>query len=60
VASDLNLHVDREHHQRHDCRHGLSYDMWMAARKRAGEAERCDQLRMIEEQAWEVTERGLQ
>jgi hypothetical protein len=34
--------------------------MWTAVRQRAGEGELCDRLRMIEVEAGELAERGLQ
>ena len=39
--------------------HGWNYDVWTAARQRAREAERRDQLTLIVEEAGEAAERGL-
>jgi hypothetical protein len=39
MAGDDNLHLNRECCQRHDCRCGWSYDMWMAVSWRAREME---------------------
>jgi len=39
---------------------GWSYGVWMAARWRARDAERCDQLTLIVEEAREAAEWGLQ
>ena len=58
MGNDLSLHVDRERRQRYDSRREWSYGLWMAARRRAREAEQRDQLRMIEEEAGEAVERG--
>ena len=41
-------------------RHGWSYGMWTAARRRAGEVKRRDQLTLIAEEAGEAAKRGLQ
>jgi len=39
---------------------GWSYAMWTAARQSAGQAVRHDRLTLIEEEAGEAAERGLQ
>ena len=60
MANDLSLHVGRERCQRHDCWHGWSYGVWMAARQRAREAERRDQIPLFAEEAGKAAEWGLQ